>query len=574
MAIKIIDCTIRDGGFINNWEFGDNCVKASYFAALRSGVDYFEIGYKVPDTTKGRGKYGYCKEDFISSLLKYSDQCKLVYMVDANKYDNSIVVPKCQTDNTPFNGVRIATYPDDVERALCLVENYFQKDYEVFLNLMTYSEWQKEQFDVLKRWENKDCLEAVYFVDSFGSFVPADISAHIQKLREIGFEKIGFHGHNSLQMAFANSIKAIEEGVSHIDATIYGMGRGAGNLPIEILISYLQKLDERKYNPVPYLDVIERFYLKLIEDYNWGYTLKSLLGGIRNIHPYYVSELFKNKNYTVEEIWNALDYIKEKCPISYSKEKLDASMNERFYVPSNEYASKIVNDMVEKVRIFPSEDVFSLNDLKIKDIHKDRNFLIIANGPSIVKYEDKIKKIITENGLVTIGCNYLRNIYDPMYHIFVSRKRFLKYASSISKKSTLIVPTFFGRKLLTENYDGKLEYIEIKSVDNSTSIPIVGIEQHIINLNVAVAAILTAYQMGAKEIMAVGIDGYETVEEKKVVYFYNEDDVPEDRLTASFRYEKLVEEMKRINDYLQAKGVSFSIITPTSHKRYSRNIIT
>jgi len=571
MNLKITDCTIRDGGFLNNWQFNDDCVKSSYFAALRSGVDYFEIGYKASKKITGRGQYGSCHEDYISNLLQYSDQCKLLYMVDANKFDDSVETPECNKNKTPFSGVRIATYPNDVKQAIYFTEQFYHKGYEVFLNLMTFSEWRQEQFDILKNWNNKEYLQAVYFVDSFGSFIPRDISLSISKLKNIGFKDIGFHGHNSLQMAFANTIKAIEDGACFVDGTIYGMGRGAGNLPIEILIGYLHEIDNNKYNPVPYLDAIDRFYLNLSKDYQWGYTLKSLLGGIKNIHPYYTDSLLKSKNYTIEEIWNVLNHIKTKCPVSYSEEKLKASMTERFYIPTIESVNDIITEIENQIKIFPSVDAFSLNETKIINKHMGRNFLIVANGPSIVKYEQTIKEFITKHKPITIGCNYLKRIYEPTYHIFISRKRFLKYASSISKNSTLIVPTFFGVKLVTDNYNGNKEYIEIKQSDYDSQ-PVDDVTQQIVNLNVAISAIITAYQMGAKEIMVVGMDGYENENNEEMVYFYDEDDVVDDRITASFRYEKLMEEMKRVDIFLQSKGIPLSIITPTSHKTYYRKI--
>jgi 4-hydroxy 2-oxovalerate aldolase len=492
-------------------------------------------------------------------------------MLDANKYDESISLPSCGS-RTPFRGVRIASYPEDARSALRIAEKLHDKGYEVFLNLMTFSEWQKEHFDILRKWKNKKILSCIYFVDSFGSFVPGDISKHFRKLNELGYKSIGYHGHNSLQMAFANTLQAMEEGAAYVDATIYGMGRGSGNLPIEILLSYLQKQGHKKYNVVPYLDVIERFYLKLFQEHKWGYSLKSLLGGIKNIHPYYIDELVKLHSYTIEEIWNALDCIKENCPISYSGEKLKTTLGKRFYIPTEEQAERIVKEIGSQIKIFPAEDAFSLDELQIKDRHKGKKFLIIANGPSILRYKDKILKYIKENDPITIGCNFLEKIFEPDYHVFVSKKRFLKYASAIGRKSKLIVPTFFGRNIVDENYKGESDYIEIRSTGDLNSKPIEGIAQKSVYLNVAVAAILAAYQMGAKEIMAVGMDGYEKEGSKEIAYFYDENDVPDEKLTASFRYEKLAQELKRVNEFLQSEGIPFSIITPTSHKKYFKNI--
>lgn len=570
--MKIIDCTIRDGGLLNNWNFEDRVVKASCFAAEKSGVDYFEIGYKNDLLKDGLGPYGYCENNFINSLFKKKPNIKLLCMIDANKYTN-YEISNYKDKKNPFSGIRIASYPDDVERSVELIEKVHELGYEVFLQLMSSSEWKEGQYKVLKNWKNKNILEAIYFADSFGSFLPEDIKKYINNLKELGFDKIGFHSHNSLQMAFANSLQAMDSGASYIDASIYGMGRGSGNLPIEILLSYLYKNGESKYNVVPYLDVIERFYVDLMKQYNWGFSLKSLFGGIRNIHPYYIEELFKQGFYTADEIWNLLDNIKQDCPISFSKNELQGVLKNRFHTPTALEAKEIIQEVTKQTKIFPSEDAILLENLKIKDLYKNSKFLIIANGPSIDKYSKEINEFIKKNNLVSIGCNYIKSIYKPNYHLFVNKKRFLKYASTISSDSELIVPSFFGNKIVRENYDGLLEYIEIVSSNDLNSKPIQGIKQQHVYLNVAIAAILTAYQMGAVEIMVVGMDGYESGNPKEMIYFYNEDNIKDDQITASIRYDNLMAELQRVNDFLNENGVSFSIITPTSHKKYFKNTL-
>jgi 4-hydroxy 2-oxovalerate aldolase len=572
MKIKIIDCTIRDGGHLNKWQFQDALVKSAYFAAQKAGVDYFEIGYKNDPAKGGLGAYGYCDEKQIGALFKCSTDCKLLFMLDAGKY-TGYDIADCKPGKSPFSGVRIAAYPYEAQAAVKLAQKMHRKGYEVFLNLMASAEWKEKDLAILKKWKGKNLLKAVYFADSFGAYGLAEISAFIRKLKKLGFKEIGFHAHNNLQMAFANTMHAINEGACYVDASVYGMGRGAGNLPVEILLSYLNNRQGKKYNVVPYLDVIQRFFLALFEQYRWGYSLNSLLGGISNVHPYYIDELFHAHNYTIEEIWNILGVIKEKCPISFSGEKLKDALGERFYVPNITQTRRTIREIEDELKIIPAKDGFLLHKLSIKNRHRGRSFLIIANGPSIVKYKDKIDRLIRRKNLVTIGCNFLNKIYQPDYHLFVNKRRFLKYAPTVLKTSTLLVPGFFGKRLVAENYSGNPEYIQIKPQNDPNSDPVKGIDQQSLHLNVATTAILTAFQMGADEIMAVGMDGYQSQEPGKVVYFYNELDVPDDKAAASVRYENLAIELKRVADFLHGQGVSFSIITPTSHKRYYQNIL-
>lgn len=572
MRFKIIDCSIRDGGHINKWNFSEELVKASYFAASKAQVDYFEIGYKNDEKKTGLGPFGYCKEDYIFSLFKSLTDTKLLCMIDAGKY-TGYFIPECRNKKTPFSGIRIAAYPHEAEIAIKLVEDLYNKGYEVFLQLMAWSEWTEKELKVIKKWKKKNILTAVSFADSFGSFIPSDITKYFRKLKTLGFKRIGFHAHNNLQMAFANALQATLAGATIIDASIYGLGRGAGNLPIEILLGYLQREGNTRYNVVPYLDVVERFYLKLHAELNWGYSLKTLLSGGRNIHPYYVSEIFKDNSYTVEEIWNALDYIKQNCPISFNEEKLKAALEQRFYIPTMLDAAKVVQGVEQQIKILPAQDAFSLKKISFANKFKNKKFLIITNGKSIKKYKSKIEKLILKEKMVTIGCNYLQDLFAPDYHIFVSKKRFLKYVSAVNKKSILLIPTFFGRELVRENYNGKSDNIEIKLTDNLNLPSIDGIAQQNVYLNVGVSAILTAFQMGAKEIMIVGMDGYRDEKTKELAYFYNEDGVPEDKNISSLKYGNFVKELDRVSDFLRVKGIPFYIATPTSHRKYYKNIL-
>ena len=573
MGIKILDCSIRDGGHLNKWHFSKLCVKASYFAALKSGIDYFEIGYRCPATVTGLGDFGYCTDQFLFSLFNASEKCKLTVMIDAGKSDTTLFAP-CTAVNTPVKAVRVAAYPYELAKAFELLEDLKEKGYEVFLNLMASSELNQEQLGQLSSWEQRGILEAVCFADSFGSFIPSDIPGHVATLRSLGFGSIGFHPHNNLQMSFANTLRAIEEGVTVVDASIFGMGRGSGNLPIEVLVGYLEKKGEGSYNTVPYLEVIERFYLDLFKELNWGYKIQSLMGGLKNIHPYYIDDLFKRKNYTVDEIWNALDLVKESCPISYSVEKLNQALESRFYTPlTPKKAEAACAEIGDQLVIMPAADAFVADIGKLSGRHVGRKFVIIANGPSIVAGKEAIARFIADEDAVTIGLNYLPDTVVPDYHTMVSRKRFLKYAPSVAAQSVLLVPSFFGRELVEQNHSGASLYFNLKTASGSGESPVAAGELSLVHLNVAAAAILLAYQMGASEIFCVGMDGYIDEMNKRMVYFYNENDVPDDKDVASLRYERLAAELDRVNGFLQEKSVPFSIITPTSHKKYYRNLL-
>lgn len=247
--VKILDCTIRDGGHLNSWNFSDECILETLKTAENSGIDYFEAGYKMPECIK-------------------SSKIKLVIMVDAKN-----ICPVCKTADC----VRVACYPNQINTAIKAVEDFKNQGFEVFLHLMTADKF--EDYELLKKWQYKNILTSIYFADSFGSFMPRDVERVYKRLQDCGFEKISFHAHNNLQLAFANTVRAIELGAYSIDATVFGMGRGGGNLPMEVLLKYLDR------DNFFYLDLIPKYYLALYKEKFWGYSYSALISGLKNIHP-------------------------------------------------------------------------------------------------------------------------------------------------------------------------------------------------------------------------------------------------------------------------------------------------
>lgn len=562
--IKILDCTIRDGGHLNGWNFSDEIVRSAYYAAVKSGVDYFEVGYRFREPKENFGRFAKCKDDHLAGLFEVNEDCKLTVMIDAGKSDTAEFC-LCKKELTPVRAVRVASYPYELALAIKQCEELKEKGYEVFINLMVISEYKDEHFDMLKNWKNRDILEAISFADSFGSFIPEDIENYINKLKSLGYEKIGFHSHNNLQLAFANALKAIECGAYLVDASIYGMGRGSGNLPIEILTGYLEKTGVKKYNPVSYIDVIDRYFINENLKTPWGYRIQSLIGGLKNIHPYYVNGLCEKHLYTINEVWNAAELVKKNCPISFNEKEMNTILSDKFV---NYDDINIIN----KISISPSKDAFEQGKPEFLNKHEGKNFLILANGSSIVKSREKLLNFIKEKDCVVIGTNFLNNLFVPDYHCFVSRRRFLKYVESIESTSTLLIPSFAGKDIVDLNCKNKALYFDADLALSDEAQIFDDFKHNYLGLNVAVSAIYCALQMGAKEIYAAGMDGLGKNADS-IEYFYKEVDSQEDKKMLIKAYETLSKDLDRIDLYMQKKSIPFSIITPTSHTKYFKNMI-
>lgn len=261
---KILDCTIRDGGHVTEWNFSDDCVRETFETAKLCGVDYFEIGYR----NHAPGKFTQCKSSDLTELLSDKGSVKLCVMVNAREFARENF-----HDGDYADVVRIACHPHEISQGVEYCKLLTDMGYETILHLMDVAHITDEQFCVLKNYDKNNLI---YFADSYGALLPNDVRKCSDVLRSQGFEKIGFHGHNNKQLAFINTLTAIECGAYSVDVTVYGMGRAAGNTPAELLLSQLGRDIE------PYIKLIEKYYLDYYRKTPWGYSLKNLDGGLRN----------------------------------------------------------------------------------------------------------------------------------------------------------------------------------------------------------------------------------------------------------------------------------------------------
>lgn len=263
--VKILDCTIRDGGHLTGWNFSDECVKETFEAAKASGIDYFEIGYR----NHGAAAFADCKSDDLRAIIKDKGDVKLAVMVNAREFATD-----CFSVDDYADIVRVACHPDEIADGVEYCKILQDRGYEAFLHLMDVAHVTDQQTRALNAYDKNN---VIYFADSYGALLPDDVRKYFQNFSAKGFEKIGFHAHNNKQLAFINTLTAIECGSYSVDVSAYGMGRGAGNTPAELLLSQLG------CNAESYFALIEKYYLDLYKKTQWGYSLKNLEGGIKNI---------------------------------------------------------------------------------------------------------------------------------------------------------------------------------------------------------------------------------------------------------------------------------------------------
>jgi 4-hydroxy 2-oxovalerate aldolase len=282
--IKVLDCTIRDGGLINKWQFSDALVSKTYQTLSRAGVDYMEIGYKSSEKYFSRvenGAWKFCTEEDLKKIVgDKSSGLKLSAMADIGRIDADDILPK---GDSLLDMIRVACYAHETDKGISLAHHCQDKGYEVTINLMAVSKVIERDLDEALNDLSKSSVPVVYLVDSFGNMYSEQIHFLAKKYFEaMPGKELGIHTHNNQQLAFANTIEAIIAGINRIDATIYGMGRGAGNCPLELLMSFLKN---PKFNIGPVLEIIQEMFIPMKAEVEWGYHIPYMITGILNEHP-------------------------------------------------------------------------------------------------------------------------------------------------------------------------------------------------------------------------------------------------------------------------------------------------
>lgn len=285
--IKVLDCTIRDGGLINQHHFDLDFVKTVYHAVCAAGVDYMELGYKGDKSIylpSEHGPWKHCDEDLLKRVVEDDHNAtKIAVMADADRTDyKRDILPK---KDSVIDLIRVACYIHQIPLALDMVKDATDKGYEVMLQLMAVSTVNEGELDAALELVAQSDAHGCYIVDSFGSLYSEQIQKlsrkYLAAMKSTGKE-VGIHAHNNQQLAFANTVEAIVCGITRVDATLAGFGRGAGNCPMELILGFLHN---PKFKLRPILECTEKHFVPLAKNMDWGYSIPYALTGMLNEHP-------------------------------------------------------------------------------------------------------------------------------------------------------------------------------------------------------------------------------------------------------------------------------------------------
>lgn len=562
--IEVLDCTIRDGGYINKWNFDKKLVSETYRALSKSGVDYVELGYHCTEDFLNAQEYGlfrFSKIKDIEDIWEFhNNPTNISLMVDYGKFNISSLY---QYIDSPIKLIRMAFHKNKLKEALKSAEKIKDIGFKVSVNFMGFSSYTKKEIKQLIKILKNISLDYAYVSDSYGSIFPNQLVDFLSPLLEIKHIKWGFHPHNNIQMAFANTLAAMEAGIGIVDSSIYGMGRGAGNLPTEILLAYLQFMRPQKYNVVPILNIIDRYYLDLKKKYGWGYELPYMISGIYSCHPDYAKKIIDRKEYDIEDVWRTLEIIKSIKPVGFQKNLLEDILQKGLF---GKKELKAADNKRKEVSIQGNIEVNYINR------HRDDNFLILANGPTLSKYKPHIDKFIEKYRPVIMGGNYLGSLFKPHYHAFNNKRRFVDYIDTINENSKLLIGQHIPLEMVKEYTSKKYEIIYHKNIQYSPF----DIKDGVVSSDcrtIALLMVAVAIVMGAKNIYIAGLDGYMNIDKKEDLHFYIEKDETEEQDVLIDKHTGNLKYLEEIDQYLYKQGKEgLHIITPTNYQKFYKGI--
>ena len=285
--IKVLDCTIRDGGLMNDHQFTYEMVEGVYRACVQSGIDYMEIGYINSRVQFPPGEFGPWKhsvEEDVRRIVGENDTpLKLSAMADAEKSDyQEDILPKAES---VLDMIRVATYIHQIPLALDMIKDAHDKGYETSLNLMALSTVRERELNEALALVARSEAQVICIVDSFGALYGEQIDNYMETFCSYAVpagKQVGMHAHNNRQLAFANTVQATIRGANRLDASMAGLGRGAGNCPLELLLSFLHN---PKFRLRPVLHCIQHDVEPLREELKWGFDYPYMITGVLNQHP-------------------------------------------------------------------------------------------------------------------------------------------------------------------------------------------------------------------------------------------------------------------------------------------------
>lgn len=469
--IHILDCTLRDGGYCNEWRFGFENARKITNGLLEANVEIIECGFITNRVSYDPDVMKYNTIAEAAKVIPQNKEGKIfVAMMNYGEFNIDDLPPY---DGSSIDGVRVAYHKRNRYEALDLCEKIKEKGYLVFIQAMVSLNYTDEEFlETIKR-VNEFKPYAFYIVDSFGMMKGKDLT-RLFYMVEHNLDPdiwIGFHSHNNMQLAYSNAQRLTSVQTNRnliIDSSVYGMGRGAGNLNTELFVEYLNENAGKNYQLKPILTLIDEILNDFYQRNYWGYSLPNYISASHNAHPNYAGYLDDKKTLTFEDMNNIFDAMDEEKKVSYDKEYIETLYVK--YMATGKVQEEHKDELKEKL--------------------KSKTILLIAPGKSSIEEKNKIINLASNGRVVVISINYAYSEYDPDFVFISNLRRFRELG--IDDKSKCIV---------TSNIPADGVYIQTKYRDLLN-------KEEAVKDNAGLMAIQFLSNYGAEKIYLAGFDGY------------------------------------------------------------------
>lgn len=495
----LLDCTLRDGGYYNSWDFDFNLVQDYIHAVKGAGVDVVELGFRTLNNQSFKGACAFTTDLFIKSL-EIPNGLAICVMINAAEIieEGELSVENLNqlfpTDSVTSNIsiVRIASHTYEFIEALKAVKLLNEKGFKVGFNLMQVSECDPSELNLLAKEASKHQIEVLYFADSLGNMNTEKILTVINLFRSHWKGELGIHAHDNMEMALTNSLFAIKNGVSWVDSTVTGMGRGAGNAKTELLAIEISNLRNTKLSINSLISLISKEFKPLKDKYGWGANPFYYLSGKNSVHPTYVQEMMSDSRYSEEDIISAIENLGSKGGKKYSKDYLGESRN---YYPQS-----------------PDGNWSPL------ELFKDKEVLLIGSGPGVTKHKMAIEAYIKKSRPLVIALNAQSFINNDLINIRIASHP-LRITSEFERLSKLSKPLIIPTSSIPSHYLKHMSSIEI--LDYGLGVQennnVYGDTGCILSSPLVVGYALAVATSGkAKRVLLAGFDGYSADDPRRI----------------------------------------------------------
>lgn len=478
-SLSLLDCTLRDGGYVNDWEFGHNVITGTYKRLDEAGVDYIEVGFLddrrefdinrtiVPDTDCWNVIFENVekKHAIPVAMIDYGT-CSLEHIKDAS--------------TTFIDGIRVIFKKEKIEQALPFCKAIKEKGYKLFIQAISITAYSdQDMFDYIQKI-NEIKPYAFSIVDTYGLLDEVKLTNYFRLLDEYLNPDIliGYHAHNNFQLAFSNSIKFLAQKTCHklvVDATVYGMGKSAGNCPIELISLHMNEQYGKNYDINQFMEILDTDLMSVYQKFYWGYKYNFYISAMQNCHPNYVQFLLDKKTLSVSAVNEILSQIPEEIKLLYDKNYIEKAYSE--------HQSKVIDDG-------KSLEV-------LQNVCKNQNILLLGPGKSIGTEQEKIKAYIEKEKPIVVAVNFAPKEYVCDY-VFVSNAK--RYSRLVDGKN---IKNRKFKLILTSNItplDGVVDYV----LNYSALIE----ESHQSNDNALLLCLSALHKVGGRKATLAGFDGF------------------------------------------------------------------